>query len=191
MTEKNIEESKPFEIYAYGNELLSFCFLFINNITVSLKEFAGGILLGIPTVTGLLYNAVMVGAFEYLFYTHGMVSDSLLTILIHGTLELFSIVVAATSGLVLATSWLFPGSRSRLSALKRGAKDGLIIALSGFPMLLVAAFFEGFVTRHTDMPLWMKLLIITTSLVLIVGYFIIYPIRLQRSIKTGKSTEGI
>ncbi len=183
MTEKNIQEGKPFQVYGYGNELLSFFSLFINNITVSLKEFAGGILLGFPTITGLVYNAIMVGTFEYLFYTHGLISDSLLTILIHGTLELFSIVVAATSGLVLATSWLFPGKKKRLDALKTGAKDGLIIALSGIPTLLMAAFFEGFVTRHTDMPLWLKLLIIISSLSFIIAYFIVYPIQLKRKEK--------
>ncbi len=181
MTEKNISEGKPFQVYGYGNELLSFLALFTNNISVALKEFAGGILLGFPTVTGLLYNAIMVGTFEYLFYTHGLMSDSLLTILIHGTLELFSIVVASTAGLVLATSWLFPQNKKRLDALKGGAKEGLIIALSGFPTLLMAAFFEGFVTRHTDMPLWLKLLIIVSSVTLIVFYFIVYPIRLKRA----------
>lgn len=179
MTEKNIRDGKPFQVYGYGNEVLSFLALFINNITVSLREFAGGILLGFPTLTGLMYNAVMVGTFEYLFYTHGLISDSLLTILIHGTLELFSIVVAATSGLVLAKSWLFPGRKKRIDALKSGAKDGLIIALSGFPTLLMAAFFEGFVTRHTDMPLWGKLMIIVSSLTLIISYFVVYPVRLK------------
>ncbi len=187
MTEQNIRDGKPFEVYAYGNELLSFIFLFINNITVALREFAGGILLGFPTIMGLVYNSVMVGAFEYLFYTHGLVHDSLLTILIHGTLELFSIVVAASSGLVLATSWLFPGTARRLDALKTGAKEGLIIALSGFPTLLLAAFFEGFVTRHTDLPLWLKWVIILASLTFIIAYFIVYPVILKR--KTSSPTK--
>ena len=181
MTEKNISEGKPFKVYSYGNEALSFLQIFVNNITVALKEFAGGILLGIPTILSLVYNAIMVGTFEYLFYEHGIISDSMLTILIHGTLELFSIVVASTAGLVMATSWLFPGNKKRIEALKSGAKDGLIIALSGFPTLLMAAFFEGFVTRHTDMPLWLKLLIIISSLSFIIAYFIIYPLRLKRT----------
>lgn len=188
MTEKNIQEGKPFNVYSSGNELLSFFSLFINNITVSLRVFAGGILLGFPTITGLVYNAIMIGAFEYMFYMHGLISDSLLTILIHGTLELFSIVVAATSGLVLAKSWLFPGNETRMNALKNGAKDGLIIALSSFPTLLIAAFFEGFVTRHTDMPLALKLIILISSLTLIIAYFIIYPIQLKRKEKAAGKT---
>ncbi len=182
MTLQNIKDGHPFGIYGYGNEFLSFIYIFINNVKVSLLEFGGGILLGYTTVTGLMYNSVMVGAFEYMFYNNGLLKDSLLTIMIHGTLELSTFVIAATSGLVLAKSWLFPGTRKRIDALKQGAKEGVIIALSNIPMLFIAAFFEGFVTRHTDMPLWLKLLIITISLAIVIGYFIIYPIRLKRKL---------
>jgi uncharacterized membrane protein SpoIIM required for sporulation len=183
MTEKNIQEGHPFGVYGYGNEFLSFASIFINNVMVSLKEFAGGILLGIPTVLGLMYNSVMVGAFEYMFYSKGLINDSLLTILIHGTIELSTFVIAAASGLVLAKSWIFPGTKSRLAALKQGAKEGVIIAMSNVPMLFIAAIFEGFITRHSDMPIALKLFIITISLCLVVGYFVIYPLKLMKQVK--------
>jgi len=182
MTLQNIKDGHPFGIYGYGNEFLSFIYIFINNVKVSLLEFGGGILFGYTTITGLMDNSVMVGAFEYMFYNNGLLKDSLLTIMIHGTLELSTFVIAATSGLVLAKSWLFPGTQKRIDALKQGAKEGVIIALSNIPMLFIAAFFEGFVTRHTDMPLWLKLLIITVSLTIVIGYFIVYPIRLKRKL---------
>jgi uncharacterized membrane protein SpoIIM required for sporulation len=185
MTERNIEEGKPFGVYAFGNEFLSFLSILINNLYVSLKEFAGGILLGIPTVYSLMYNSIMVGAFEYFFYSKGLISDSLLTVFIHGTIELSTFVISAAAGLVLAKSWLFPGTNTRIEALKRGAKEGLIIALSNFPMLLISAFFEGFVTRHTDMPIWLKIVIIIGSLIIVVGYFVIYPILVKRKLKAG------
>jgi uncharacterized membrane protein SpoIIM required for sporulation len=184
MTLQNIKDGHPFGVYGYGNEFLSFFYIFINNVYVSLLEFGGGILLGYSTITGLMYNSVMVGAFEYMFYSNGLLQDSLLTIMIHGTIELSTFVIAATSGLVLAKSWLFPGTIKRIDALKKGAKEGLIIALSNIPMLMIAAFFEGFVTRHSDMPLWLKLLIITMSLTIIIGYFIVYPIRLKRRLNS-------
>jgi uncharacterized membrane protein SpoIIM required for sporulation len=183
MTENNIKQGIPFGVYGFGNEILSFAALFINNMFVSLKEFAGGILLGIPTVIGLMTNSISVGAFEYLFYSHNLTANSLLTVLTHGTLELSTFVISAASGLVMAKSWLFPGTIRRIDALKQGAKEGLIIAMANFPMLLIAAFFEGFITRHTEMPLVLKLLIIGSSLTLVIGYFIIYPIRLQKKAK--------
>ena len=126
----------------------------------------------------------MVGAFEFMFYNNGLLKDSLLTIMLHGTIELSTFVISAASGIILAKSWLFPGTIKRMDALKQGAKEGLIIALSNFPMLFIAAFFEGFLTRHTDMPLWLKLFIITISLAIVIGYFIVYPIRLKRKFQS-------
>ncbi|RFM28964.1 stage II sporulation protein M [Deminuibacter soli] len=185
MTERNIREGHPFGVYNSGNEFLSFLYLFANNFRVSLMVFSGGLLLGYFTITMLLQNAIMVGVFEYFFYTKGMVQASLLTIMIHGTLELSAIVISACAGLVLAKSWLFPGTIKRLDALKIGAKEGLAIALCSFPMLLMAAFFEGFVTRHTDMPLWLKLVIILLSLAMMAGYLVIYPLYLKKKINAA------
>ena len=182
MTEENIRNGNPFGVYGNGNAFLSFLHIFINNVYASLREFAGGLLLGIPTLYGLMYNSIMVGAFEQMFYKHGIISNSLLTIMIHGTLELFTFVISAASGLILAKSWLFPGTYKRMVAFKQGAKEALIIAMSNFPMLFIAALFEGFVTRHAGMPAVLKLLIIIFSLTIIVGYFIVYPIRLKRSL---------
>lgn len=180
MTERNIESGRPFGVYDQGNELVSFLELFMNNVSVGLRAFGGGLLLGIPTIFMVVYNGIMVGAFEYMFYSKGLMADSLLTIMIHGTIELSTLVVAATSGLVLAKSWLFPGTLSRKQAFKTGAKEGVIIAMANFPMLCIAAFFEGFVTRHAGMPIWLKLLIIGASLTLMLGYFVVYPIILRR-----------
>lgn len=186
MTLQNIKEGHPFGVYGYGNEFLSFIYIFINNLLVALRAFGGGILLGITTVNSLMYNAIMVGAFEYMFYDNGLLENSLLTIMIHGTIELSTFVVAATSGIVLAKSWLFPGTIKRMDALKQGAKEGLIIAMANVPMLLIAAFFEGFVTRHTDMPLWLKLFIILLSLGIVIGYFVVYPIRLKHKLNSAR-----
>ncbi len=190
MTLQNIKNGHPFGVYGYGNEFLSFAYIFINNVKISLLEFGGGILLGYTTITGLMYNSVMVGAFEYMFYNNGLLKDSLLTIMIHGTLELSTFVIAASSGIVLAKSWIFPGTIKRIVAFKQGAKEGLIIALSNIPMLFIAAFFEGFITRHADMPLWLKLFIIMVSLAIVIGYFIIYPIRLKRRLNPALSIHA-
>lgn len=191
MTQKNISEGKPFAVYGQGNEVLSFLGIFVNNIRVALYEFAGGILLGIPTAYILIYNSIMVGAFEQMFFAHGLGTQSLLTIMVHGTIELSTFVVSATSGFILARSWLFPGRGSRLQALRIGAKEGLKIALANFPLLLIAGFIEGFFTRYGDMPSWLKLAIIIASLVLIIGYFVVYPYRLAaRDRKSKRSGES-
>lgn len=64
-------------------------------------------------------------------------------------------------------------------AFKQGAKDGLKMIIGLIPVFLTAAFLEGFVTRHTDMPLWLSCSILASSLAFIVWYVVIYPNRLH------------
>ena len=75
---------------------------------------------------------------------------------IHGTLEISAIVLAGAAGLVLGNSFLFPKTYTRMASILKGAKDGLKIVLGLIPIFIVAAFFESFVTRHTEMPMWHK-----------------------------------
>ena len=55
--------------------------------------------------------------------------------------------------------------------------------MSTIPFFIIAGFLEGFVTRHTEMPDWLAILIITGSLALIIFYYVIYPIQLHRKSK--------
>jgi uncharacterized membrane protein SpoIIM required for sporulation len=189
MTEDNIKKGNPFGVYNSGNSLIMFLGIFVNNILVALRLFAGGILLGYPTIQGLVFNSIMVGAFYELFAQNNLSEGFFLTVMIHGTVELSSIALAAASGLVLAKSWLFPGTGTRLKALKEGAKDGLLIALTNFPMLLLAGFFEGFITRYEHMHAGFKLLFIIPSLLIVVGYFIVYPLRVNAHLRKRNNNE--
>jgi hypothetical protein len=106
---------------------------------------------------------------------------SILVIWIHGTLEISSIIIAGTAGIILGQSLLFPGTRKRVDALRKGAKDGIKIMVTLVPIFIVAAFLESFVTRHTEMPVALSLLILLSSLAFILGYFILYPIFLYKN----------
>jgi uncharacterized membrane protein SpoIIM required for sporulation len=54
-------------------------------------------------------------------------------------------------------------------------KNGVKIVVSTVPFFIIAGFLEGFVTRHTEMPDWLAILIIASSLSLIIFYYVIYP----------------
>ena len=84
--------------------------------------------------------------------------------------------------MVLGNSILFPGTYSRVQSFVKGAKDGLKILISTIPFFIVAGFLEGYVTRRTEMPDWLAILIIGSSLALIVWYYVLYPIQLKRKI---------
>lgn len=180
MTLENIEKGDPMAVYKQQGEFNMFLGITINNIKVAIYAFAYGIFLGIGTLMVLLQNGIMLGSFQYFFYEKGLLWESARTIWIHGTIEISVIIIAGCAGLVLANGILFPGTYTRLESFKRGVKNGLKIMTSTIPFFIVAGFLEGFVTRHTEMPDWLAIIIILGSLYLIIFYYIIYPYQIKR-----------
>lgn len=180
MTDRNISNGDPFGVYKDNNELLMFLGIAFNNIYVALRCFVGGIAAGLLTLYFMVENGIMLGSFQYYFFARGLGWQSVLVIWIHGTLEISAIVMASCAGLVMAGGLLFPGTRKRLDSVKKAGKEGVKMMVSLVPVFIVAAFLEGFVTRHTGMPIYLSISILTLSLAFILGYFVIYPIRLSR-----------
>lgn len=187
MTEQNIEAGNPFGVYQSGSSFLMWAGFMINNIMVSLMYFVRGILFGVLTIMALVRESVRVGAFEYIFYAKGLGGQAVITILLHGLLELTAIIISCAAGVVLGKSFLFAGTVRRLDSLRQGAKDGVRIVVGLMPVFATAAFFEGFITRHYRMPLALSTSLLLLSGTFIVWYFIIYPIRLQRQLKSGEA----
>lgn len=181
MTNTNIAKGDPFGVYKQQEEFSMFFGIAINNIKVSFYTFASGIFFSVGTVGSLFYNGIMLGAFEYFFVSKGLGTQSVLVIFIHGTLEISAIIIAGGAGLVMGNSLLFPKTYARMVSLKRGAKDGLKIAVGLVPIFIVAAFFEGYVTRHTGMPLWLSVSILSGSLLFLIWYVIINPRKIYKS----------
>lgn len=184
MTNENIAKGDPFGVYKQQGELSMFIRIAANNTYVSLITFVSGVFLGIGPIFFMLKNGIMIGSFEYYFFSKGLGAASVLVIWIHGTLEISAIIIAGAAGLVLGQGLLFPKTYTRLEAFKRSAKDGTKIALGIIPIIIVAAFFEGFVTRHTSMPLWLSISILSASLLFIIWYVILYPHQLSKRNQT-------
>jgi uncharacterized membrane protein SpoIIM required for sporulation len=178
MTNENIAKGDPFGVYKQSGPVSMFLRIAANNIYVSLLMFVSGIFMGIGPVFMLLRNGIMLGSFQYYFFSKGLGVASVLVIWIHGTLEISCIVMAGAAGLVLGHGLLFPRTYTRLQAFKNSAKDGTKIALGIVPILIVAAFFEGFITRYTHMPLWLSIGILSGSLLFIIWYVVVYPSQL-------------
>lgn len=191
MTLENIRKGDPFGVYKSGGPMMMFLMIAFNNIKVAFLAYIFGITGGIFTVLLLMYNGIMLGAFEAFFFQHGLGWDSILTIFIHGTIEISVIIIAGCAGLVLAASLLFPKTYHRGLSVIRGGRDALKIVVGVVPFFLLAAFFEGFVTRHyKEMPTMLKVFILSGSLILIIGYFIIYPILLHRKVEQVKNGKN-
>lgn len=186
MTEDNIAKGDPFGVYKQENEFMMFVRIAWHNIELTLLDFTMGITCSVGTLYFLFQNSVMLGAFEQMFFSHHLGTESILVVFCHGTLEISAIILSAGAGMVMGNAILFPGTYTRLQSFKRGAKDGLKIMLSLVPVLFVAALFEGYVTRHTEMPWWLSLFILLSSLNFILWYFVYYPKVVSKKIVAQK-----
>ncbi len=178
MTLENIEDNDPMAVYKKVNQTEMFLGISINNIFVSFYAFIFGIFLSIGTIYILFSNGIMIGSFLYLFYQHNLLKICILTIFIHGTLELFAITVAGAAGMLMGNSILFPETFSRTTSFKFAAQNGIKMTFGLIPIFIVAGFLEGFVTRYTEMPNIFKAFIILSSFAFIIWYFVIYPEKL-------------
>ena len=188
MTLENIKKGDPMAVYKEQGEFNMFLGITLNNIKVALMAFGYGILLGIGSLYIMLQNGIMLGSFQYMFYEQGLLWESARTIWIHGTIEISVIIIAGSAGLVLGNGILFTGTFTRLESFKRGVKNGLKILMSTIPFFIIAGFLEGFVTRHTEMPDWLAILIISSSLAIIIYYYVIYPLQLHKKSESEKLT---
>lgn len=179
MTLENIKRGNPTAVYAGESELAMFFYITWNNILVSFRVFVFGIFASLGTAFFLVYNGLMVGTFIMFFFKEQQLGQAFPVIMLHGTVELSSIVIAAAAGFTMGNSLLFPGTYSRIDSFKKGAVKGLKIVMGLVPFFILAGLIESFVTRYAFMPMSIKLLIIGLSALLMIYYFVIYPIRLK------------
>jgi uncharacterized membrane protein SpoIIM required for sporulation len=175
MTIENIEKGKPMSVYDDPNQGDMFFRIAFNNLKVAFFSFILGLFFGIGTIFYMIYNGIMVGAFQYLFFQQGVYTDSLLTIWVHGAIEISAIIVAGASGIHLGRGLLFPGTLSRIQGLQLSARRALMIYLSLVPLIILAAFIESFITRYSDAPYFVRGLLIFFSFAFMIGYYVYYP----------------
>ena len=175
MTLNNISKGTPMAVYDGSSELPMFLGITLNNVMVSFRCFAMGILTSFGTGYMLFSNGIMLGSFQTFFFQHGLLWESMLAVWLHGTLEIWAIIVAGAAGLALGNGWLFPGTYSRMESFRRGAKRGVKIVAGTVPVFIMAGFIEGFITRHTELPDALRLGMILTSLAFILFYYIYLP----------------
>jgi uncharacterized membrane protein SpoIIM required for sporulation len=184
MTLENIENGNPVAVYKSGSNWGGFIAITMNNLYVGLRCFLYGIFLGVGTFWVMLQNCIMLGSFQYFFYQQGVFWESVRGIWIHGSMEIFAIVIETAAGFILGASILFPKTYSRMASFKMGFKDGLKIFLSTMPFTIAAGFLEGFVTRYSlEMPNWLNVVIILSTLSMISFYFLVFPFIVHSKMK--------
>ena len=176
MTRENIESGDPMAVYKQRGELDMTLSITFNNVLVALRTFVMGALFMVGSIFILLFNGVMLGSFEYFFYENGLLGESLLTVFMHGALEISAIVIAGAAGLTLGRGLVFPGTYRRLRAFQLSARRGIKIMAGTVPLFVLAGFIEGFITRYTGIPDPIRAVFILACFAFILGYFVWLPV---------------
>jgi uncharacterized membrane protein SpoIIM required for sporulation len=129
-------------------------FLFTHNTRVSIFAFALGFAFGVPTALIILYTGAMMGAFFALFVSHDLGMELGGWLIIHGSTEIFAIVLAGAAGFRIGWSVVFPGEQSRLAAAAERGRSAALVMGGVILMLLFAGLLEGFGRQLvlTDLP---------------------------------------
>ncbi len=177
MTIENIKNGDPMAVYKGDNELVSALQITQNNLKVAFLTFVSGVFFMLGTIGTVLYNGIMVGAFQTFFAMQSSYAfkESLLTIWIHGTLEISAIILAGAAGLTLGRGIVFPGTYARIQAFQVSARRGVKMMLGIFPIFIIAGFIEGFITRHTETPDFIRGLFIVLCFIFVLIYYVILP----------------
>jgi uncharacterized membrane protein SpoIIM required for sporulation len=125
-------------------------FLFSNNAGVSILSFALGFAFGIPTLMLLVQNTAILGAMLWLYHGAGLTIDFAAWISVHGTTELFAILLAGGAGLHIGRAMAFPGERSVLAAAAEAGRRAAQVMAGVVLMLVAAALLEGFARQLVD-----------------------------------------
>jgi uncharacterized membrane protein SpoIIM required for sporulation len=118
-------------------------FLYRNNTMVALNCFGLGFLLGVPTITLIIQNFLILGAFLALYFDKGLFIEFVGWLSIHGVTELSAIVLSGAAGLSIAQAIVVPGESSRLENLRRHGRHAATVMVGVVLMLLAAGILEG------------------------------------------------
>ncbi|HEU4951117.1 MAG TPA: stage II sporulation protein M [Holophagaceae bacterium] len=148
-----------------------FGFYIWNNIRINFQVFASGLLAGLGSLFFLFWNGAHGGAVAGYLTHQGLGRNFWSFVATHSALELTSLVIAGGAGLLLGQALLFPGRRSRSQALRRAAKEGLILAMGSALMDVGAAGIEAFWSSSALIPVAVKLSAAGGLWTLVLGYF--------------------
>jgi len=132
-------------LYDDGGGFLSgfAAYLFTHNVQVAILAFALGFALAVPTVLLILLNGCILGAFLQVYSSKGLGFELGGWLAIHGTTELFAIVLAGAAGMRIGTRIAFPGELTRMAAAAAAGRVAASAMVGVTVMLLFAGVLEG------------------------------------------------
>ena len=154
-----------------GGMLATFAaYLFTHNSQVAIFAFALGFAFTVPTVLLLVYNGLTLGAMLCLFAQKELGFGFVGWLTIHGSTEMFAIILAGAAGMKIGTAVAFPGRHARTEAAVIAGRGAAVAMMGVVLMLMVAGLLEG-IGRQTVQEDAMRYGIGTAALLGWLGYF--------------------
>lgn len=149
-----------------------FGFYISNNIGVSFRTFASGILFGVGSIFFLVFNGLLMGAVAG-HLTNAQFTDTFFSFVVgHGSFELTAICISGAAGLKLGHALLSPGNFSRVESLKRASAIAIKLVYGVIIMLVIAAFIEAFWSSNNILMPWQKYLVGGFLWTLVIAYLV-------------------
>jgi uncharacterized membrane protein SpoIIM required for sporulation len=132
-------------LYGGGNHFLSgfAAYLFTHNVQVAILAFALGFAFALPSVLLILMNGCVLGAMFQIYAAKGLGFELGGWLAIHGTTEIFAIILAGAAGMRIGTSIAFPGELPRMAAAAHAGRIAATAMVGVVVMLLFAGLLEG------------------------------------------------
>lgn len=143
-----------------------------NNIGISFRTFAGGIIWGVGSIFFLVYNGMILGALAGHIVNIAYNETFFSFVIGHGAFELTAIAFSGAAGLKLGYALVAPGQRTRQQALKEAAAVAIRIMYGVILMLLIAAFLEAFWSSSGLVQYWGKYSVGVMMWLLVLVYFL-------------------
>lgn len=153
------------DVYMFG-------YYIYNNIGISFRTFAGGVLFGLGSVFFLVFNGLFIGAAMGHLTQLGYGVTFYPFVAGHGAFELTAIVFSGAAGLKLGYALINPGNQKMGQALRAAGRDAVVIMYGCIVMLLIAAFIEAFWSSSTSLPATLKYAVGLVFWVLVILYFL-------------------
>ena len=119
-------------------------FLFQNNAGVAILAFALGFAFGIPSLLLLVYNLASLGAMMWVFASQDLHIEFAAWLSIHGTTELFAILLSGAAGMHIGRSMAFPGDKSVLEAAAIAGRRTAVVMVGVTIMMVMAGLLESY-----------------------------------------------
>jgi uncharacterized membrane protein SpoIIM required for sporulation len=146
-------------------------FYLMHNTGIGLTCFALGLLFGVGGMFATVYNAAILGA-VFGFFTRVPESSNFYSfVTAHGPFELTAIVLSAAAGMRMGFALIDTGGYSRITALRRTAKETMPTMCAAMILFALAGLIEGFISP-TGLDYWIKALIAVVSSGSLVFYFV-------------------